>query len=122
MSVQKLRASKCFPLFHRLRTSSAGVLFGIFEAWDDFLSITAHYVILPRARCVKVVARNGLQRVDIIDHADIIDADLMITDVMHVLSILGSCAEIAFRHLGVELRMHLTAIGSDCASTKAKDQ
>jgi hypothetical protein len=35
----------------------------------------------------------------------LLDTDLMIADVMHVLSILGSCAEIACRHLGVELRM-----------------
>ena len=50
-----------------------------------------------RARCARVVARHGLQRVDIIV------ADLMIRDVTHVLSIFGSCAEIACRHLGVEL-------------------
>ena len=81
-----------------------------------------HYAILLRTRCVQVVAQHGVQRVDIIDHADIIDADLMIAEVMHVLSILGPCAEIACRHLGVELRMHLTAIGSDCARTKAKEQ
>lgn len=73
-------------------------------------------------RCVQVVARHGLQHVDIIDHADIIDAYLMIADVMHVLSILASCAEIACRHLGDEFRMHLTAIGSDCGGTKAKEQ
>jgi hypothetical protein len=41
---------------------------------------------------------------------------------MHVLSILGSCAEIACCHLGDEPRMHLTAIGSDCARPKAKEQ
>jgi hypothetical protein len=35
----------------------------------------------------------GLQRVDIINHADFIDTNLMIADVMHVHSILGSCAE-----------------------------
>ena len=51
---------------------------------------------------VQVVARHGFRRVDIIDHADIPDADPMIADVMHVLAILGSCAEIAYRHLGVE--------------------
>ncbi len=33
-----------------------------------------------RARCAQVVARHGLQRVDINDHADIIDADLMIAE------------------------------------------
>jgi hypothetical protein len=63
--------------------------------------MTAHYAIPPRIRCVQVVARHGLQRVDIIDHAGITDADLMLADVMHVLSILGSCTEIACRHLGV---------------------
>src|SRR5450755_491526 len=62
-------------------------------------SITPHYAILPRSRCVQVVAGHGLQRVYIIDDADFIDADLMITDVMDVLSILSSCAEIACRHL-----------------------
>lgn len=67
-------------------------------------------------RCIQVVARHGLQ------HADIIDADLMIADAMYVLSILASCAEIACRPPGDELRIHLTAIGRDCARPKAKEQ
>jgi hypothetical protein len=31
--------------------------------------------LIPRARCARVVAQHGLQRVDIIDHADVIDPD-----------------------------------------------
>jgi hypothetical protein len=57
-----------------------------------------------------VVARHGLQRVDIID------ADLMIAEELWEmrryarLSILGSCAEIACRHLGVEPHNRADAI------------
>jgi len=78
--------------------------------------------ILPRPRCVQVVARHGLQRVDIIDHADIIDADLMIR--RRYARPLDPSPALKSRavNLGVELRMHLTAIGSDCARTKAKEQ